>query len=114
MKTNKNIDERLQTLGITKKYKGYHFLKTAVTLAIEDEFRLQSVIREIYIPVAEKYNCKKHNVVKNIGTVSHLIWKNNRETLLKIANYEMTKEPPVSELISILASDIQRCNTSTS
>lgn len=109
MTINKQIDERLQMLGITKKYKGYHFIKAAVELALEDEFRLQSVIKKIYIPVAEKYNCKEYNVIKDIGTVSHLIWRYNRDKLFEIANYEMTKEPPVSELISILAADIQRC-----
>ncbi len=77
-------------------------------LALEDEFRLQAVIQEIYIPVAERFGCREYNVVKNIGTVSHIIWKYNREKLFEAANYEMTKEPSVSELISILVADIQR------
>ena len=102
------IDNRLQALGVTKRYLGYHFLKHAVVLALEDEERLRSVISGIYIPVAEKFNCQTHNVIKDIGTVSRHIWKNHRETLFEMAHCKMEKEPPISELISIITTDIQR------
>ncbi len=106
--SNALIDRKLQELGVSKRYMGYHFLKHAVVLALEDETRLGAVINRIYIPVADKFNCNQANVIKDIGTVSNIIWKNHREKLFEIAHCEMAQEPPVSELISVITADIQR------
>lgn len=108
MKRTIQIDDKLQKLGITKKYNGYYLLKHAVELTLEDDLRLQSVIKEIYTPVAEKYKCNPCCVERNIRTVLYKAWKSNRKELNKIARYELTKEPSVSEMISILVADIQR------
>lgn len=107
----KRIEEELQMLGITKNYKGYSQLKFAVELALEDEFRLQSVSKEIYRPVAEKCNCPYYTVERNIRTISHKIWNTNKHKLCEIAGYTPNVEPSVSELISIIVTDIQQHNT---
>ncbi len=102
------VDEKLQELGITKNYKGYYQLKLAVQLALEDDFRLHSVLKEIYIPVAEKCGCPYYTIERNIRTISLNIWKRNAEKLCETAMHKLNSEPSASELISIIASDIQR------
>ena len=49
MKNNTIIDNRMQNLGITRKYKGYYQLKLAIELALEDEDRLCSVVNNCIV-----------------------------------------------------------------
>ena len=65
---NTIIDDRLQELGVTKNYKGYYQLKMAIQLALEDDFRLQAVSKEIYEPVAKQLGCNDYSVERNIPT----------------------------------------------
>lgn len=102
------IENELHILGVTKNYKGYSQLKFAIERALEDEFRLQSVSKEIYIPVAERCGCPDYTVERNIRTVIHRIWKTHRNTLCEIAGYIPKAEPSASELIAIIVTDIQR------
>lgn len=108
MKMNKQIDTRLQKLGITKKYNGYFLLKSAVELALEDDFRLQSVMKEIYKPVAEMHSCNFCCVERNIRTVLFTAWNSCSNELIRMARFQLPQPPSVSEFISIIASDIQR------
>lgn len=105
---NTVIDDKLQTLGITKNYKGYYQLKLAVQLALEDDFRLQSVSKEIYEPVAKKLGCHYYSIERNIRTISQRVWKRNTEKLCEIAMYKLNSEPSASELIAIIVANIQR------
>ncbi|MDE5604478.1 MAG: sporulation initiation factor Spo0A C-terminal domain-containing protein [Eubacterium sp.] len=105
---NTIIDDRLQELGVTKNYKGYYQLKLAIQLALEDDFRLQAVSKEIYKPVAEKFGCHHHSVERNIRTISRRIWRRNPEKLCEIAMCKLNAEPSASELISIIVANIQR------
>ena len=105
---NTIIEEKLISLGITKNYKGYRQLLLSVELALEDDFRLESVFKEIYLPVSVKCGCPYYTVERNIRTLSHKIWKKNKEALCKTAGYKLSSEPSVSELIAIIVADIQR------
>ena len=66
MKNNTIIDNRMQNLGITRKYKGYYQLKLAIELALEDEDRLCSVAKNLYRPVAEICGCSQCSVYRNM------------------------------------------------
>lgn len=102
------ISETLQSLGISKRYKGYRQLFLSVELALDDETRLLYITENIYYPVAEKCNCEYYNVERNIRTVAHHAWKINSERLTEIAGYALDSAPSVSELITILATYIER------
>lgn len=105
---NSIIDNKLQELGVTKNYKGYYQLKLAIQLALEDDFRLQAVTKEIYKPVAERFGCHHYSIERNIQTISKSIWRRNSEKLCEIAMYKLNAEPSASELISIIVANIQR------
>ncbi|MEZ3420566.1 MAG: sporulation initiation factor Spo0A C-terminal domain-containing protein [Eubacterium sp.] len=105
------IDNELHMLGVTKNYKGYRQLKLSVERALEDEFRLQSVSKEIYRPVAELCGCPHYTVERNIRTVTHKIWKSHKNVICEISGYVPKTEPSASELITIIVTDLQRRNT---
>ncbi|MDE6413095.1 MAG: sporulation initiation factor Spo0A C-terminal domain-containing protein [Eubacterium sp.] len=102
------IDDRLQELGVSKNYKGYYQLKLVIQLALDNDFRLQAVSKEIYKPVAEKFGCHYYSVERNIRTISRRIWRRNPNKLCEIAMYKLNAEPSASELISIIVANIQR------
>ena len=104
----KIIENILHSLGITRNYCGYHQTVTAVKLAIEDEFRLLSVTKSIYLPVAYENNCNPLSVERNIRTVILLAWRTNRDVLNNIAGFHLSAPPTVSQFIDIIASYIQR------
>ncbi len=102
------IGESLQSLGISKRYKGYRQLFLSVELALDDETRLWYVTENIYGPVAEVCNCNYRNVERNIRTVARHAWKGNPNKLTEIAGYTVINTPSVSELIAILVTYVQR------
>lgn len=105
---NSILDNILQELGVTKNYKGYYQLKLAIQFALEDDFRLQAVTKEIYELVAEKCGCHHYSVDRNIRTILQRIWRKDPEKLCQTAMYKLDAEPSASELISIIVANIQR------
>lgn len=108
---NTIIDEKLQALGITKNYKGYHQLKQILILALEDESRLLSVSKNIFKPLADQYGCSVCSFSRNIRTLADKIWNDNYNKLCEMARYDLPNAPTVCELIAILVADIQRSET---
>lgn len=53
----RRVHDTLHTLGITHTYRGYRHVEKAILLALEDEDRLESVVKEIYMVVAKECGC---------------------------------------------------------
>ena len=100
------IKEVLRNLGITCNYMGYQQTLLAIELALEDESRMYSMHREIYQVVAEKLQCSKYTVERNIRTVIYRAWDVNRELFIAMAGYKRVLPPSVSEFIAILVAYI--------
>lgn len=111
MTNTKLINETLQSLGISKCYKGYRQLLLSVELALDDETRLLYITEDIYHQVADICNCEQYHIERNIRTVSNHVWKVNSEKLSEMAGYKLVSSPSVSELISILVTYIERNST---
>ena len=108
MSNTQLLNETLQSLGISKCYKGYRQLLLSVELALDDENRLICITENIYHQVADMCGCNHCQVERNIRTVAQHIWKHNSEKLMEIAGYTLNAQPSVSELISILVTYIER------
>lgn len=102
------IYDELQALGITANYKGYKQIALSIQFALEDESRLESVVKEIYWPVADMIGCKHCDIERNIRTASNRAWKAARPRLIAIARYELSAPPKASEFIAIISSHIKR------
>ena len=107
------INKTLQSLGISKCYKGYKQLLLSVELALDDEDRLMCITENIYHQVADICGCNHCQVERNIRTVAQRAWDVNAERLTEIAGYSLSSPPSVSELISILVTYIKRNSTET-
>lgn len=108
MTTAQLLDHTIQSLGISKRYKGYRQLIMSVELALDDESRLLCITENIYHPVADMCNCDFCNIERNIRTVASRAWKVNSKKLSEIAGYTLVSSPSVSELITILVTYIER------
>lgn len=113
MNNTQLLVETLQSLGISKCYKGYKQLQLSVELALDDETRLLCVTDNIYNQVANMCNCECYHIERNIRTVASHAWKVNSKRLTEIAGYNLETSPSVSELISILVTYIERNQTET-
>ncbi len=99
----KNI---LRRLGVYRNYKGYSRLVYAVYLVCENESRLQAVVKEIYMPVAEKHHCSWFAVERCLRETIFRIWATNYNELCIVADSKLIKPPIPSELLDILAMHI--------
>ena len=102
------VQDTLRLFGITRCYKGFKYTSYAIYLVVQDESRLEAVIKEIYIETASHFNCKWTAVERNIRTAVARAWRVNRPLLLEMAGYPLACTPTVSQFIEILASYILR------
>ena len=97
------VAQLLRKLGITKIYKGYEQAIYCISLAVEDDFRLTAITKEIYMVTATKFGCKWTAIERNMRTIVKHAWTTNKSFLCNIAGYPINHEPTVSEFIEIIA-----------
>lgn len=102
MVTSSKLEATLHLLGLSEIYRGYPQTLLAVELALEDDARLHNVVKEIYWPVAQVCRCSRSCVERNIRTLSHTAWRENRRMLSIMAGYPLPASPRASEFIAIL------------
>lgn len=97
-----SIQEHLWHLGVGHRLKGYKMTTLAVSLALEDETRLQCAQNEIYKPIAEQMGCDYRSVERDIRTVIDHAWRTNPEYLSRLAGFPLTCPPTVIQFLDIL------------
>lgn len=102
------IRETLRVLGGTHNYLGYRHVEMAVLLVLEDEDRLESVVKDVYMAVADQCGCNWNAVERNIRTLVHRAWKINAKKIVEMAGYPMAASPTASEFIEIVANYVRR------
>lgn len=93
----------LRQLGLYRNYKGYNRLIYAVCLVLENESRLEAVVKEVYMPVAEKYRCSWCAVERCLRESINRMWITNHEKLCELADSKLRKPPTPAELLDIIA-----------
>lgn len=96
------IQEHLRRLGVGIHLKGYRATVEAVSLAIEDEDRLQCAQEALFKPIAVKLRCDFRCVERNIRTVIDRAWRCNPTYLFHLAGYHLDAPPTVIEFLDIL------------
>lgn len=100
----KKIQAVLHSAGVYQHYYGYNYFLDAVLMAVEFPDRLQSIRKEIYFPIAKKYNTTITNVERNLRTVRDALIKNGGvETLEAMIGCPLQcgKKPYPKDLICI-------------
>ncbi len=103
----KKISEVLHNLGVPAHIKGYHYLKEAIGLVIDDVELLGAVTKKLYPQVAEEFDTTSSRVERAIRHAVDVVWEDgNREELEKyFANkHDASGDcPPNSQFIAEIA-----------
>lgn len=102
------IKNLLNTLGITCKYYAYRPLIIAIELAIENDERLEAVVKEIYIKISEQFNCNWRSIERNMRTAINHAWITNPDMLIHMSGRSLNQAPTNSDFLAIVSNYIQR------
>lgn len=102
-----NISAMLNKLGLHRRYKGYHRLAYAVYLVLENENRLEAVVKEVYMPVAEKFHCSWGAVERSLRVAGDHLWIDNHDALCEITGIKLRHPPTPADLLDIFATYIK-------
>ncbi len=96
--------ELLSRSGFSRRYQGFQYLALCVELAAEDDSRLCALVKEIYGPVARKYQVPYRSIERDIRTARDHAWKNGgRAFLEELRGGSFSALPTVGELIELLS-----------
>ena len=113
--TNKAIEkmifEMMLDMGIPAHLKGYHYMRTAVLMAIEDMRVVGSVTKLLYPEIAKRYNTTDGKVERAIRNAIEISWeRGNKQTFERLFGYSRENasyRPTNSEYIAAMADDLQ-------
>ncbi len=107
----KCITEMILDVGIPAHIKGYHYLRTAITLSVEDNTMLSGVTKVLYPTVAKTYNTTSSRVERAIRHAIEVAWdRGNLETLHTMFGYSVNTakgKPTNSEFIAMIADKLR-------
>ncbi|MDW7652355.1 MAG: sporulation initiation factor Spo0A C-terminal domain-containing protein, partial [Bacillota bacterium] len=99
-------DHRYNNPGM-QDIKGYHYLREAIMMVVEEVDLLGSVTKVLYPRIAEKFETTSSRVERAIRHAIEVAWsRNNIETIKKFFGYTINTErgkPTNSEFIALVA-----------
>ncbi len=95
----------VREIGIRTNLKGYHFLITAITLAVQNPKLLENITSALYPAVAKIYNVDPRCVERNIRNAINYAYQNDPARICKFFHNGLSKPYP-SEIISFAADSI--------
>lgn len=106
MKEKLEIQKLLYRCGVFRSYRGYSYFESAVLLVYESPDRILNMYKEVYEPIAIKYQTNTHAVEKSIRTIRDVFMENNGNKVLEEIGYCVWEEryPYPREIIEIFAS----------
>jgi len=107
----RTLDEEITsiflTIGIPAHIKGYHFLREAVKMVVEDSSLINSITKELYPGVARRYNTTPSKVERAIRHAMEVAWNRGHiDSINAIFGYHVfTKQdkPTNGEFIALVA-----------
>lgn len=109
----RNIYRIIRELGMTSRYKGYHYVAEAVMMSMEMQDYPIKITKDIYPHLAKKYKSTPMNIEHDIRTVINVSWEANKETMNRIAGYPLRYRPTNSEFVDMLAYYLAQNDSST-
>ena len=107
----KLVEERISTIfitvGIPANIKGYQFLREAVKLTIEKPEMINSITKQLYPSIAERFETTPSKVERAIRHAIEVAWNRgkieNINSLFGIKVYSTNEKPTNSEFIALIA-----------
>ena len=108
MKSNKEIITKvIKELGMPANLTGYHYIRDAIAMVIDDKDKICSVTKVIYPDVAKLHNTTSSKVERGIRHAIERGWRMaNEELIRKIFGFSFSPEkgkPTNSEFIATVA-----------
>ena len=105
------ISDIMRQIGVPAHIKGYHYLRTAIKLCIEDNEMLSSVTKILYPTVAKMYNTTASRVERAIRHAIEVAWdRGDVDVLSSYFGYTIQCErgkPTNSEFIAMITDKIK-------
>ena len=115
MQKTENLESRvtnmLHEIGIPAHIKGYHYLRDAIIMAVNDMDVLNAITKILYPTVAKKYQTTSIRVERAIRHAIEVAWSRGKlDTLDELFGYTVSTgkgKPTNSEFIALIADTIQ-------
>lgn len=110
-RNNRNLDEKLSnifiTVGIPAHIKGYHYLREAVKLTVENPDVINSITKRLYPAVAARFSTSPSKVERAIRHAIEVAWNKgkieNVNHIFGIKVYNANEKPTNGEFIALVA-----------
>ena len=107
----KTLDERITSVfhivGIPAHIKGYQFLREGIKMAIENPSIINSITKQLYPSIAEKYDTTPSKVERAIRHAIEVSWNRgkieNINSLFGLKIYASREKPTNGEFIALVA-----------
>ena len=105
------VTNMLRELGMPAHIKGYHYLRDAIMMAVNDMDVLNAITKILYPTVAKKYRTTSSRVERAIRHAIEVAWSRGKlDTLDELFGYTVSTgkgKPTNSEFIALIADTIQ-------
>lgn len=106
-----NLEERISsiflTIGIPAHIKGYHFLREAIKMVVENSELINCITKELYPGIAKKFNTTPSKVERAIRHAIDVAWSRGKvENINKLFGYVVygkNEKPTNGEFIALVA-----------
>lgn len=98
------ISVLLSRMGISASIKGYHFIRKAVLMAVEDQEVLTGITKGLYPDIAKLYRTTSSKVERAIRHAIESAWKKNgQQVYFEVAGYLPADKPTNGQFIAALS-----------
>lgn len=107
----KDVTDMIHEIGVPAHIKGYHYLREAIMMCVQDVEMLNSITKILYPTIAEKFQTTSSRVERAIRHAIEVAWSRGRmETIDELFGYTINTgkgKPTNSEFIALIADKIQ-------
>ena len=107
----KDVTEMIHEIGVPAHIKGYHYLREAIMMCVEDVDMLNSITKVLYPTIADNFKTTPSRVERAIRHAVEVAWSRGKmETLDGLFGYTINLgkgKPTNSEFIALIADKIR-------
>ncbi len=101
------VTETIHRIGMPAHIKGYHYVRTAIMLAVGSRELLESMTKLLYPAVAEEYETTPTRVERAIRHAVGIAWERGNPSMLEEMFGKRSKKPTNSEFIALLSDKLR-------
>ena len=107
----KDVTDIIHDLGVPAHIKGYHYIRTAIMMVVENMDMLNYITKRLYPEIAKQYRTTSSRVERAIRHSIEVAWtRGHQETMNEIFGYTIQTykgKPTNSEFIAMVADRIR-------